>query len=391
MTKSFSSVPAIDRRASFALVMGALLGPRALAAGSADFSGVDAAARALVEKGITPGISVSIMRSGAFIYSRGFGYANLETKTPATPQSVFKIGSITKQFTAATILLLEEDGLLALDDPFGKYFPDFPRGGEITLRRMLNHTSGLGNYTAVQPRSAFFQEARIDYDSKSLYALMKATNPLYIYEPGTDWAYSNTAFVLLGLLIEKLTGKPYAEVFKARLFGPAGLETTAVDDAADVAPHRASGYSGHEGGASTWDNASFISMTFPGAAGSMRSTSEDLCRWHLALFGGKILKPASLKEMITPGVLKNGQPPMGSLGPGPKKPTDYGLGLYGEEIAGRHSIGHAGGINGFNSDIRSFPEAKISFCVLVNTDGSGPDGEQEGIETVKTAAAKAAL
>jgi CubicO group peptidase (beta-lactamase class C family) len=382
----------LTRRGSMGLALGALMGAPAFAKGSAGFAGVDAAASALVEKGLTPGVSVSIMRSGALIYSRGFGLADIETQTPVTPQSVFKIGSITKQFTAAAILLLQEDGKLSLDDTFAKFYPEFPRASEITLRRMLNHTSGLGNYTAVEPRSAFFQEARLDYSSQSLFALMEKTSPpLYLYEPGTDWAYSNTAFVLLGLLVEKLSGAPYAHVFKERLFQPAGLMDTAVDDAAEVVPKRVSGYSGHEGQKSHWDNASFISMTFPGAAGALRSTSEDLCRWHLALFGGKILKASSLKAMTTPGVLKNGAPPMGSLGPGPKKPTDYMLGLYGEMIDGRHSIGHAGGINGFTSDVRSFPEEKVSFSVLVNTDGSGPDGIGEGIETVKTAAAKAAI
>jgi CubicO group peptidase (beta-lactamase class C family) len=232
---------------------------------------------------------------------------------------------------------------------------------------------------------------RIDYDAPAMLKLMESTDPLYSSEPGTRWAYSNTAFVLLGLVIETVTGKPYAETFKRRLFEPAGLNDTAVDNAADVVPHRASGYSPHPGGEGQFDNCSFISMTVPGAAGNLRSTADDLCRWHRALFAGKIVKPESLAEMVKPARLKNGAlPSMPASGPATApRVIEYGFGLQVEHVADHAAIGHGGGINGFGSHVESFVPEEVSVALLVNMDGSRELGPRS--TALRTALAKAGL
>jgi D-alanyl-D-alanine carboxypeptidase len=206
-----------------------------------------------------------------------------------------------------------------------------------------------------------------------LFDLMKATDPLFVAEPNTGWAYSNTAYVLLGLLIAKVSGKPCSEFYQQRLFGPAGLQDTAVDDAAFIAAQRASGYTPNPSAVKGFDNASFISMTFPGAAGSIRSTGEDLCRWHEALFGGRVINPNSLRQMLMPGRLGDGSKPLSLFAAGPISqgaPINYGFGLSVDVFAGHPSIEHGGGINGFASQLRSFPSDKVTIALLTNTDGN---------------------
>ena len=375
MSDKPSSSGPVSRRAVVGLGAAAIVAGIASDASAAAtlWVDVDSRARRLVRDRLTPGIAISVMRNGRFLYSTGFGLANLETETPVSPKSVFKIGSVTKQFTAAAMLLLAEDGKLSIDDTLSTVFPDFPRAREITFRQMLNHTSGLGNYTDIQPPEAFLQAARRDYDAKAQFDLMATTQPLFIAEPGTGWAYSNTAYVLLGLVIAKVAGMPYGEFYRRRLFDKAGLTNTAVDAATVVAPRRVSGYSPDPLAATGFANASFISMTFPGAAGSIRSTSEDLCRWHSALLRGHLLKPESLQQMLTPGRLKDGSRPTALVAAGQLEKgalIDYGFGLLIGPFEGRASIDHQGGINGFASELRSFPSEGVTISVLLNTDGN---------------------
>jgi CubicO group peptidase (beta-lactamase class C family) len=179
-----------------------------------------------------------------------------------------------------------------------------------------------------------------------------------------------------------VTGKPFAETFKPGLFARAGLTRTAVDDNAEVVPGRASGYSPSATSPSGFENASYISMTYPGAAGNLRSTPEDLCRWHAALFGGKILRPESLKEMTRPGLLANGQLPTAKLGPGEAKPIRYGMGLFIDSDAHGTQISHGGGIQGFGSWIGSYPDAGVQISFIHNADG-GYDGKSRLGESAK--------
>ena len=383
----------ITRRQSIILALGSMVWQAAAKAAEepSSWAQVDAEAQKLITDRAAPGVSVSVARKGQFIYSKGFGFANLETGAAATPKSIYKIGSITKQFTAASLMLLAEEGKLSVDDPLARYFPDFPRGGEITLRQMLTHTSGLGNYTDTAKPATFIQEARLDYNAEALYRLMLATTPLYPYEPGAVWAYSNTAYVLLGLIVEKVAAEPYGAYFKRRLFDRAGLADTAVDDAADVVRNRAAGYTPHPGEDGRFDNASFISMTVPGGAGSMRSTSEDLCRWHEALFGGMIVRPDSLKQMVTPQRLKDGSLPNEAQPSGGKaepEPVEYGFGLEAVTIERHRALGHGGEINGFSSVLYTFPAEGISIAILFNYDRWTKLG---GPKHLRTTVAKAAL
>lgn len=378
----------------------ALAAQRKASAVADPFAAVDALAAAAVADGITPGLSLAVMRKGELVHARGFGAANLETGTPVTPETVFRVGSVSKQFIATAIALLAEEGKLAFDDPLSRHLPLFPRAGDITLRQMLTHTSGLGNYTETQPPSLFFRQARTDYNDAELLAAMAATSPLFKFEPGTAWAYSNTAYVLLGLVVQVVSGEPYAQFLRRRLFEPAGMTQTSVDDAAEVVPHRASGYSAKPsadpGKRAVVRNAEYISMTFPGAAGAMRSTAADLCRWHAALLGGRIVKPETLQVMLTPVRLKNGELPEAPLPPdapkdAPRKPLKYGFGLFFGDFENHPFVEHDGGIFGFVSMFRSFQAERVTVVVLVNYDGFDSPEKMQRVRNVEDAAARAGL
>jgi CubicO group peptidase (beta-lactamase class C family) len=386
----------IGRRAALGLA-GATIAAATLRAvpafAATGWAEVDALAQKFVADRFSPGVAITAVRNGQTIHSRGYGLANLETGTATTPQSVFRIGSITKQFTGAALVLLQADGKLSLDDCLARFLPGFPGATEVTLRQMANHTSGYGNYTNQPDPKELLVLARKDYDSVAIQRLMaEGTRPLFLFEPGTDWAYSNTAFLLLGEVITKVTGAPYGEFFKKRLFEPAGMVATSVDDVADVVPNRANGYSVREGSETEFSNAAFMSMTVPGAAGNMRSTTEDLCRWHAALLGGKVLPPAGLKQFLTPARLKNGSQPMAVTEPNkPKAPLDYGLGVFMRSFEGRKTVEHGGGIPGFLSDVRSFPAEGATVSILTNSDAGARKGYMEASKALGAAVNRAAL
>jgi D-alanyl-D-alanine carboxypeptidase len=365
----------LSRRASLAglLTLAAapvLAKPAKLARPLSHWAEVEAQAGRMIADKLVPGLEICVRRHGATVFSKGFGQANIETATPVTPASVFRIGSITKQFTASAILQLAQEGKLSLDDTLAKYLPDFPNAERLVLRRMLSHTSGLGNYTQINPL-AFLQDSRTDRNMAQLIEAMKPTSQKLAYEPGTAWRYSNTAYVLLGVIIERLENQSYAEVMQRRLFTPLGLTHTCVDDAATVVPNRASGYSNALKSPSGFVNASFIAMSFPGGAGNIRSTAEDLCAWHGALLGGKVLQPASLKAMTTPVTLNDGTLPSQPDGKGGKTEIRYGFGVALNVIDGHPSVAHDGGIQGFASHLETLTDAQVTYSVLFNTDG-GP-------------------
>jgi len=392
MENRITLAPQMTRRASLGLAIGGLVAASAGAATRGPrFATIDAAAAKLVDDHRVPGLSISLMRAGKLIYSKGFGWANLETKTPVTPTSVFRIASNTKQFTAAAVMLLQEEGKLSVDDKLDKFFPDFPRGTEVSLRQVLTHTAGLGNYTRVKPPREFFQIARRDYDPDALYAAMKKTDPLYLFEPGTNWEYVNTGYVLLGLLVQKVAGEPFGAYLKRRLFDPAGMRDTALDDTTPVVPNRVSGYSAHPRSTTDFDNASYISMTYVGGAGAIRSTTDDLCRWRAALFGGRLVSPASLKEMTTPARLKDGSLPMTGP-PSARRHVNYGFGLIISTMEGRPCIRHTGHINGFQSELRTFPDEQITYAFLSNIDNfDSHRPREEEIDALTDVAVKAGL
>ncbi|HEY3949334.1 serine hydrolase domain-containing protein [Phenylobacterium sp.] len=387
----------LDRRASLAGLLSLAASPALAAAKTAKAAGgaktpdhwaeIDATAKKLVADRAIPGVSIRVARRGTPLFVKGYGWEDIETGTPMSPAAVCRIGSITKQFTASVILQLAHEGKLSLDDNLAVYLPDFPNAQRLGLRRMLSHTSGLGNYTAVRP-DLFLQASRTDRDTAQLVEAMKPTSEKLAYEPGTDWRYSNTAYVLLGVVIEKVTGMAYAKAMEARLFAPLGLRHTAVDDAAMVVPNRASGYSNDKKAESGFDNASYIAMSYPGGAGNIRSTTGDLCAWHAQLLGGKVLDPGSLKAMLTPVTLNDGKLPTTPDGKGGKADVHYGYGVSLDPHEGHPTVGHGGGIQGFASYIETFTDLGVTWVTLTNTD-SPPRDWSHLQEAVRKAAATA--
>ena len=332
---------------------------------------VDRIAADLIARKETAGFAIGIEQNGTVRLAKGYGYADLEDGTRVTDRTVFRIGSVTKQFTAAAILLLAEEGKLSLDDRLVKYFPTFPRGGDVTLRQLLTHTSGIRNYTGY---SDFMKgQSPRALSGNEMVAYIAGATPAYDFDPGTGWSYSNSGYLLLGVVIEKVTGQPLAQVLRLRIFDPLGLKDTRLDDLAEIVPGRASGYDKAPSSPTGFANAGFIAMEVAAGAGAIRSTVGDLLKWNDALLGGKLLKPASLRMMLAPGRLTDGRlataaragPAAAAPSSGP--PSNYGFGITTGEQKGRRTIGHGGSINGFNSSLTSYPDQKVTIVVLTNT------------------------
>jgi CubicO group peptidase (beta-lactamase class C family) len=288
--------------------------------------------------------SVLVARGEKVLLSKGYGSANLEWDIPNSPATKFRLGSVTKQFTAACILLLEERDKLKIDDPLKKYMPDAPAPWEkITIFNLLTHTSGIPNFTSFPDYSS--TEA-IHTTPEKLVARFR-DKPLD-FQPGDKWSYSNSGYVLLGYLIAKVSGQSYADFVQQNIFQPLGMKDSGYDSNSAVLAHRASGYSPTPHGPV---NAGYIDMTIPLSAGGLYSTTEDLLRWEQGLFGGKLLTPASLEKMTTPFK------------------EDYAFGLGVRTAGGHKVIDHGGGIEGFNTHLAYYPEDKLVVVVLANLNG----------------------
>src|SRR5256885_235440 len=237
--------------------------------------------------------AVLVAQDGKVLLDKGYGSANLEWDIPDSPHTKFRLGSLTKQFTAAAILVLEERGKLRTDDLVTKYLPDAPTGwAKITIANLLTHTSGIPNFTSFPDYSA--SEAT-PTTPEQLVARFR-DKPLN-FQPGEKWEYSNSGYVLLGYLLEKISGQRYQDFVRDNLFTPLGMTESGYDSHAAIILHRASGYTP---GANGPVNAGYIDMSIPFSAGALYSTTEDLLRWEQGLFGGKVLSAASLKKMTTP-------------------------------------------------------------------------------------------
>lgn len=348
---------------------------RAAAPGGKDLAAsIDHVAAAAVASGESPGLEVAVVKDGRPVLVKSYGSANLEQHVPVSNDSVFRIGSVTKQFTAVALLLLAEEGKVSVQDKLSKYYPNFPRANDITLDEMLHHTSGIYNYTS-EPH--FAVDGMIHRSTDEMVEFIGKLPKTQDFEPGTSWSYSNSAYFILGGVVEKISGKPLAEVFKTRLFTPLGMTHSALDDETEVVPGRARGYAASTPGKFT--NAAFISMSIPGGAGSIRSTAADLVKWNAALFGGKILKPASLAAMLAPGKLNNGEnsgvamakmmAAAGAPADAASRNREYGYALFLSQEAGHRKISHGGGIYGFSSSLSEYPDDKITVVVLSNTIG----------------------
>jgi CubicO group peptidase (beta-lactamase class C family) len=291
--------------------------------------------------------SVLVAQGQRILLDHGYGYANLEWQVPNTPDTKFRLGSITKQFTAASILLLKEQGKLRLDAPVKTYMADAPAAWDhVTIYNLLTHTSGIPSFTDFPD---FPASEATPTTPEQLVARFR-DKPLD-FQPGQSWKYDNSGYVLLGYLIQKISGTPYPEFLETHLFKPLGMNESDYDSSATVILHHASGYSPGPNGPV---HAGYTDMTVPYAAGALYSTTHDLWRWEQSLFGGKVVSAESLKEMTTP--FKN----------------DYAFGLYVRTVNGRTVISHAGGIEGFNTQLAYYPADSLTVVVLANLNGSAP-------------------
>ncbi len=233
------------------------------------------------QSGETPGVSVLIARNGQILYQKGFGYADVGNRVPVTPETKFRIGSITKQFIATAILKMQEEGKLSVEDKLSKFVPGFPRGDEVTIRHLLTHTSGIHSYTN---RPGFLKYVTMPITPAALVDTIKAYP--YDFNPGDRYLYNNSGFFLLGYIIEKMSGMSLADYLKENLFKPLGMNNTGVYTVTRLLDHEAYGYDRDNVNitkALNWD------MTWAGGAGSLYSTAPDLYTWNEAVFNGKVL------------------------------------------------------------------------------------------------------
>lgn len=312
-----------------------------------DIARMEQVIQAAVDKKTFMG-SVLVARGNDILLNKGYGQADLEWEIANTPTTKFRLGSLTKQFTAASILLLEERGKLRIEGPIKQHLPDVPAAWDaITIYNLLTHTSGIPNFTALpdyQKLKPFPSEVE-----KTLEVLRD--KPLD-FAPGERMSYSNSGYLVLGRLIEKISGISYAAFVKENIFVKLGMKDSGFDSNSEIIARRAAGYSPSPTGLI---NAGFIHMTIPHGAGSLYSTTEDLLRWEQGLFAGKVLSAASLQKMITPFK------------------ENYALGVAVRAMDGRKVVSHSGGIEGFNAILSYYPDSRITVAVLANINGPAAD------------------
>lgn len=301
-----------------------------------------------------PGAAVFVSRAGEPLLDAAFGLANVELDVPLQTDHVFRLASVTKQYAAATLLSLIEAGELALDDPLSEVLPGFPVG-EVTIAQLLNHTSGIRSYTSI-PGYMDSDRVRADLTTEELVAVF-ADEPVD-FKPGERFAYNNSGYVLVGAVIEAVTGQPWNEVLRERLLLPNGIEQTDVWSDTDIVPGRVEGYSGPP---DQLERAPFLSMTQPHAAGALMATAADVDLWQRKLHGGDILGDALYQRMIRP----EGAAVDTDFG------FDYGYGIVAATWFGQRALHHGGGIFGFSTHALYLPDEKLSVVVLSNRIGPG--------------------
>lgn len=297
-----------------------------------------------------PGAAVIVTEAGKPVYERERGLADIGAKTPITRDTVFRIGSITKQFSAAVVLQLAAEGKLSLDDPLSKYFPDYPQpGAGATVRQLLNHTSGIQSYTDIPGWMVEANFSKPFTNDQMIAVFRDLPSPS---KPGEAWAYNNSGYFLLGAIIEKVTAKPWHQVVRERLAGPLQLTSLRYGVEEGSVATMAKPYAGVDG---KFGSAPTIHMSVPGAAGALIGTVGDLATWADALHHGRVVDPASYKAMTTKGKTSD------------DKETTYGFGLQISEIRGHRTIGHGGGIPGFITSSVYLPENDVFVAIFTNS------------------------
>jgi len=306
------------------------------------------ATEALAKTGV-PSASVAVVRDGQIAYLRAYGDARLDPATPAKPEMRYSIGSISKQFTAAAILLLQEQGKLSLDDIVGKYLPGLTRANEVTIRQLLSHTSGYQDYW---PQD-YVMPIMLQPTTPEKILATWARKPLD-FEPGTKWQYSNTNYVIAGLIVEKTSGEPLLQFLQEKVFVPLNMKSVADIDKAKLGDTDPTAYLRYGIGPLRPAPKEGSSWLF--AAGELAMPAEDLAKWDISVMDRKLMKPASYDEFETEVLLKNG------LG------TRYGLGVEVRTELGHRSLSHGGEVSGFTSENMIFPDERVAVVVLTNQD-----------------------
>ncbi len=300
-----------------------------------------------------PGAAILVAKDGKPIYRKAFGKANLELNIPMTPENVFELGSITKQFTAVAILMLMEEGKLSLSDEITRFIPDYPtQGKKITVHHLLNHTSGIKSYTDM---ASFRKLARTDMTPMELINAFK--NEPMDFDPGEQWRYNNSGYILLGYIIEKVSGKSYENFIEENIFRKLGMTHSWYGSKGEIIPKRASGYQPAAGG---FANADYLSMTLPYAAGSLMSTVDDMLIWNQAIHNNKLVTKENRQKAFTNYALNNGEP------------MNYGYGWGPNEINGNPSVEHSGGIFGYTTMGIYLPAENLYVIVLTNNSAVSP-------------------
>jgi len=304
-----------------------------------------------------PGLSIAVVRNGEVVKAKGYGLANVELSVPASADTVYQSGSTGKQFTATAVMMLVEEGKLALGDKINKYFPDSPESwNNITIRHLLTHTSGATDY----PKDFDF---RRDYTEAEL--LKKAQSIPLAFAPGEKWSYSNLGYVTLGILVSKVSGKFYGDFLQERIFRPLGMSTARIINESDIVMNRAAGYRMPKG---ELKNQEWVSPTMNTTAdGSLYLTVLDMARWDAALYTEKLLKRSSFDQIWTPVKLNNGLT------------RPYGFGWAFADVRGHKIIEHGGAWQGFTSHIARYIDDKLTIIVMTNRAGANPGLIAHGI------------
>jgi len=320
---------------------------------------IDATVRQTLTSTGVPSASIAIVQGGAIAYLQAYGDGRIEPHTPASPSMRYSIGSISKQFTAAAVLLLAEQGKLSLDDPVSRFVPDLTRGNEVTIRELLSHTSGYRDYWPQDYVPPFMLQP-ITADK----ILDRWARKPLDFDPGTEWQYSNTNFVIAGLIVEKASGEPLLQFMSERIFAPLGMKSVMNIDQNRLTETDATGYLRYAIGPPRPAPKEGRGWLF--AAGELAMPAEDLAKWDIGMINQSVLRPPSYAQMEREVVLKNG------LG------TRYGLGVDVRQEFGQRAIEHGGEVSGFTAHNMVFPDARIAVVVLVNEDSVEASGDIAG-------------
>ncbi len=324
------------------------LSAQATSPSAAELAEMDRRIQAEMAERNIPGALIGVASRGRLVHTQSYGLANVELRVPVSDSTVFEIGSISKQFVAAAVMLLVEDGRLGLDDPIHDFLPDLPSEWlGVTVRQLLTHTSGIPDYEEIQTYEAY----RFRFTPDEIIRVAHS-RPMD-FEPGTGWYYSNTGYFLLSLIVERIAGRPFGQVLDTMVFGPLGMGQTRMADPEDIIQHRASGYWVDRMGVELMNrDATQASSTL--GAGGLLSSVHDMVRWDEALYGDELLSEESKAVMWTSAVLPNGDD------------TGYAFGWGVGEYRGRRSVGHGGQVAGFVASFLRLPDDELAIIVFAN-------------------------